>query len=58
MIPIVLLIALLVQKEIMRAYGERRAEAGARIINIAIVPLVLASATVIGLHLVYLVQHG
>jgi hypothetical protein len=58
MIPIVLLITLLIQQEIMRAYGGRRAEAGVRIINVAIVPLVLASAMVIGLHLAYLVQHG
>jgi hypothetical protein len=58
LIPSVLLIILLIQKEIRRAYGGRRARAGARIINVALVPLVLASAMVIGLHVVYLVQHG
>jgi hypothetical protein len=57
-IPIVLLIILLIQKEIMRAYDGRHAGAGARIINVALVPLALASAMVIVLHVVYLVQHG
>jgi hypothetical protein len=56
-IPIVLLI-ILIQKEIMRAYDGRRAGAGARIINVALVPLVLASAMVIGQHVVYLVHQG
>jgi hypothetical protein len=71
LIPSVLLIILLIHKEIRRAYdgaasGAQRsaavapkgAGAGARMINVALVPLALASAMVIVLHVVYLVQHG
>jgi hypothetical protein len=58
LIPSVLLIILLIHKEIMRAYDGRRAGAGTRIINVALVPLALASAMAIVLHVVYLVQHG
>ncbi len=54
-IAVMLLVLLLLQKELLRA-AATRAEAGGEVLNIAILPLLLAFAVIVTLRLVTLWQ--
>ena len=51
LVAILLLVVLLVQKEILRAADTPQARAGGQLLNIAIAPLLLASAVIVTMRL-------
>jgi hypothetical protein len=58
LIVALLLIFLLVQKELLRAHGGRRARLWLQTLNIAIVPLVVAFGLVVVMRIVDLVREA
>lgn len=52
LVTILLLITLLIQKELVRAYGGSRSKTWMRALDVAIVPLVLAAGLVMFLRLI------
>ena len=57
-ITVLLLIALLIQKEIIRAYGNSRARTWMQVLDIAIAPLLIAFGLIVTIRFLSLLHLG